>query len=303
MNILEIFRSFTTAIAGIQLHRASMRYATIREHLFILEVQRNSEGTDTETPISLHNHFFEDAISGRAVFYGFHEVTVDNAIKNLVHHTNRQHQWLLVEAYESFEVFVNRAYAFMGLDFPTHWPLRDFGDIQLTEVRKQNFQWYLERSREKKGAPLSMLRQFKKTLPRMANLELSNRINCDFLVAVMLIGQMRHCIVHTRGIIPDKATFAAELLRKLGHSGAGMTKHLKFIDETLLVGEEGAIQLLTATVPDSTSPIQFHDYLFDDMVRYLLMYAHQVYLSLGGTVETRFETASAILPLPEGERV
>ena len=107
---------------------------------------------------------------GRAIFYGFRDVTVDEAIDNLVRHTNRQHQWFLAEAYELFEEFLNRAYAYMGITSPACWPLRDFGSVQWNEAQAKDFQWYLKQSQTKKDAPLSMLRQFRKEFPRMARI-------------------------------------------------------------------------------------------------------------------------------------
>jgi hypothetical protein len=283
MTILEIFRNFTMAIADIEVYRNSVESVADREYGHLLQQKENVANSGLIGTIALHSMFFQDATSGRPVFYGFRDIAPDQAILNLVRHTNRQHQWFLAEAYELFEEFVKHAYAFMGMNDPTRWPIRDFGGIQLDEVQSKDYQWFLKQARAKGDTPLSMLRQFRKMLPRMASVESNNRYNCDLRVAVTLVGQMRHQIVHAKGIIPDKKAFAEKMIRKLGYSGAGMEPHLEFIEQTLLVNsEDGAIYLLNVPAPDSTPPFRFHYDILNNLVRYLLIYAHQIYLSLGG---------------------
>lgn len=302
MTILEIFRSFTVAIADIEFYRSSVESAANREYRHLFEQKSLMTAEDLAIFTSSHNMFFQDATSGQAIFYGSREVTVDDAISSLVRHTNRQHQWFLAEAYELFEEFVKRAYAFMGMDKPSLWPLRDFGGIQWGEVKSKDFQWYLEQARTKKDAPLTMLRQFRKVLPRMAMVEKDNRLKCDLQTAVMLIGFMRHRIVHARGIIPDKAVFTKDLLSKLGHSGKGMDAHQDFIDGTLLLGkEDGAIRLLSVPAPDSQPPFHIHYDIFTDLIRYLLLYAHQTYLSLGGQSIAQFDAPRSNPKVPDSQ--
>ncbi len=194
------------------------------------------------------------------------------------------------EAYELFEEFIKRAYAFMGMASPGRWPLRDFGSIQWADVSAKGFDWFLEQSRAKKDAPLSMLRQLGQVLPRLKHAETQNRMECDLLVAVTLIGQMRHQIVHSRGIVTDKKAFSEGVLKKLGLSGTGAVQHLEFIDQTLLLSpQDGSIYVLKVRSPESTAPIRIHYDVFDGLVRYLLMYAHQTYLALGGLDVDRFD--------------
>lgn len=290
MTILEIFRNFTVAIANVDLSRSSAESAADREYRFLLDQKKTIAEVGLRSTVNLQNMFFQDASSGRAVFYGFRNVTIDEAIHDLIRHTNRQHQWFLAEAYELFEEFVKRAYAFMGMQDPTLWPLRDFGAIQWNEIQSKDYQWYLEQARAKRDSPLAMLRQFRKVLPRMASVEVDNRQKCDLQVAVTLVGHMRHQIVHARGIISDMTSFAEDLVRKLGHSGKGMAPHLEFVAEVLVVNkEDGEIHLLNLPASDSSGTPGFHYDIFNEMVRYLLVYAHQVYLSLGGEWMEKFE--------------
>lgn len=291
MTIQEIFRNFTTAIADIEVYRESVKSATNKEYSHLLRQKDNADSSGLIGATAFHNMFFLDATSGKPVFYGFRDITIDQAILNLIRHVNRQHQWFLAEAYELFEEFIRHAYAFMGMNNPTQWPLRDFGSIQWNEAQSKDYQWFLEQARAKRDAPLSILRQFRKMLPRMASVELNNRCKCDLQVAVTLIGHMRHQIVHAKGIIGNKKSFAEEVVRKLGYSGAGMAPHLEFIEQTLLVSpEDGAIYLLNVSKPNSNPPLRFYYDILNNLLRHLLVYAHQVYLSLGGQWVESFES-------------
>lgn len=282
MTILDIFRNFTMAIADIEVYRNSVESAADREYSHLLQQKEYIAKSGLISTIALQNMFFQDATSGRPVFYGFCDIAVDQAILNLIRHTNRQHQWFLVEAYELFEEFIKHAYAFMGMTDITRWPLCDLGGIRLDEARNKDYQWFLKQARTKKDS-LSMPRQFRKVLPRMALIERNNRYNCDLQVAVTLVGQMRHQIVHAKGIVLDKKGFAEKIVKKLGYSGLSMTPHLEFIKQTLLVGsEDGVIHLLKVPTLDSTATFRFHYDIFNEIIRYLLVYAHQVFLSLGG---------------------
>ncbi|MDD2918352.1 hypothetical protein [Rhodoferax sp.] len=62
---------------------------------FHANIQAGLRGT-----VNLQNMSFKDASAGRVVFYGFRNVTIDQAIHDLARHTNRQHQWFLAESYE-----------------------------------------------------------------------------------------------------------------------------------------------------------------------------------------------------------
>lgn len=135
-----------------------------------------------------------------------------------------------------------------------------------------------------------MLRQFRDVLPRMSHVEINNNQGCNLLVAVTLVGHMRHRIVHAGGVINDKPKFAQDIVGKLGYSGSAMAKHIAFVEQTLLVNKsDGAIYLLNVPAPGSNSFVRIHYNILDDLVRYLLLYAHQLYLSLGGVPLSKFD--------------
>lgn len=289
MDIFEIFMRFTTGVADIELFRRDAHAAADRELAHLLEQKKRVDVRDDAHRFkALHNMFFKSASNGEHVFYGFRDVSVDEAIASLVRHINRQHQWFLAEAYELFEEFVKRAYAHMGMMEPSRWPMRDFGSIRWDEVASKDYAWFMEQARNKKDAPLSMLRQLAEVLPRLQIVEKDNRAGCDLRLAVTLVGHLRHRIVHARGVIPDLDVFADDVVGKMGYSGSSRTPHLEFIRGTVLVNTaDHTIHLLSVPHPDSRPPLNIRYDVFDSLIRYLLMYAHEVYLSLGGASLSR----------------
>lgn len=289
MDLLHIFVAFTNGIADIQVYRASVAAAAERELQHLLAQKKLHETWPSEILKSTHNLFFHDA-TGRPIFYGFRQLTIEDAIQTLIGHTNRQYQWLLAEAYELFEEYLKRAYAHMGLASPTLWPLRDFGSAQWMDIAKKDFDWFLMQARQKKDAPLSMIRQFDQVLPLMHQVRRDNALGVDLWVAVLLVAQTRHQIVHGRGVVEDRDTFAKQLLSRLGISGASASEQLPFIQHSLILNpKDGAIRLLNLRHPDSVPGIQIDYDLFDGLVRFLLIYAHQLYLALGGVSRTDFD--------------
>lgn len=290
MTLDEIFRKFATGIAEIELYRSSASGTIEREAEHLQEQKEIIRSGNHSEIFSIQQMFFQDVTSGQPVFYGLRKMSIDRAIDSLQGFENRQHQWFLAEAYELFEDFMSNAYAYMGLHHPKLWPLRDFGSIQWDDARSMNFDWYLSQARQKKDAPLGAMRQFRKVLPRMASVEPDNRLGGDLQVLVMLVAQMRHQIVHARGIIKDKARFLTDLLKKLGYTGAGADPHLAYLDEWLLINQEdGAIWLLDVIDSQPSPLVSIYTDNFTKIIRSLLVYAHQIYISLGGPATMRFD--------------
>lgn len=290
MELIDIFRTFTNGIADIEYFRSTLNSAVEREAEHLQEQKEIIAQGGFTGVVHIQSMFFQDVTSGKPVFYGFRKTNVSDAIKNIETHNNRQHQWLLAEAYELFEDYINLAYAYMGQRGPERWPLRDFGSIQWEEVNSKGFDWYFKQAQQKKDVPLGAMRQFRKVLPRMASVEPENRMGYDLQVAVMLIARMRHQIVHTKGVIKDKKIFLEDLITKLGYSGIGSGVHMKYLAEMLILREsDGAIWLLNVKEDRSTPSFTVYADNFTELVRVLIYYAHQIYISLGGKIIERID--------------
>ena len=77
---------------------------------------------------------------GTPYFFGHFKSTIEDRRLSVILHKNKQYQWLLSEAYEEFEDFIEAAYAYAGYADNNFWPLKDYGNISLQDLQNKEFQ-------------------------------------------------------------------------------------------------------------------------------------------------------------------
>lgn len=294
MGIQEIFDSFTSAVGDVQQYRDLTGSVADAEWRRMNEWKKAAE-EDPSRPefLSMQNMTFREATTGKAVLYHFRDTSIDERLAALVKHTKRQYQWHLAECYELFETFLTQAYAWSGHRDPSVWPLRDFGGVTWGEVMGHDYAWFLTLARNKKDAPLSILRHFSELLPSVKQVEENNKLRANLLVAVTFVAHLRHQIVHARGVIKDGEKFANGVTQKLGLSGAAKSKHAEFVLQSLWLEDDGLISLMKVPVEGSPHPLQLHHDVFDGYVRYLLAYAHHLSVHLAAWAGEEFQMVPA----------
>jgi hypothetical protein len=276
MRIQEIFESFTSAIGDVQHYRSLTRTVAEAEWQRLNEWKKAGDDPSRPEFVSMQNMTFREATTGKAISYHFRNTSLDEAMVSLTRHLKRQYQWHLAECYELFETFLAQAYAWSGHRDPSNWPLRDFGGVTWGHVMGHDYAWFLNLARNKKDAPLSILRHFSELLPRVKLVAEENELGANLLVAVTFVAHLRHQIVHVHGVIQDLEKFADGVIQKLGFSGEAKKKHTEFIMRSLRIDEDGVITLLREPVAGTPPPLRLHHSVFDEYVRYLLAYAHHV---------------------------
>lgn len=218
MNVTDIFEDYCARVAQVHFQRKLIEDAVRREVARLHEQEhiRSELSMPAHEPFSTQNMSFKSATSGELRFYGFASSTARALIEAQIAVVNRQYQWLLVDAYELFEDYLEGIYASMAVTDKSSWPLRDFGEATIDELPGKNFDWYLEKSRNKKEVPYSILNRIRLKHPALGHVERANHLNVHLLVAVALIEQMRHHIVHTRGVVSKPDDFYAKVLNKQG---------------------------------------------------------------------------------------
>lgn len=119
----------------------------------------------------------------------------------------------MVEAYEAFEDYLSRLYAYIGYKDHTFWFAKDFGDISIDELKTKDLKWFENRVKNKEKKPESIYMHFRKKMPLIELFEKNNPQNIDYKFKILLISKLRHQIVHTRGIISDIDNFTGEILK------------------------------------------------------------------------------------------
>ncbi len=128
-------------------------------------------------------------------------------------HHNKQYQWLLVEAYEAFEDYLSRLYAYVGYKDHTFWFAEYFGDISRNELKIKDLKWFENCVEDDRKKPESIYKNFRKKMPLIELFEKNNPQKIDYKFKILLISQLRHRIVHTKGIISDIDKFTRDILK------------------------------------------------------------------------------------------
>jgi hypothetical protein len=276
MEIAHIFKCYTDQVAQIYLYKSAVKDNTGKEFERLVQYEKKFEDVGSKDVfMSLHNLFFRTAKGNSHYFFGHKESSLEDKKIAVILHKNKQYHWLLAEAYEAFEDFIEEAYAFAGYKDKNFWPLSDFGNISLSELDGKNFEWFANRAKEKRDIPQSILNHFRAKFPHLQLIESNNNFGVNLRLAVVLIEYMRHIIVHRKGVVLDKEKFIENVLKKSGlyNNGKFDIQHKEFI-ETFFGSDkyQDTISLLEIkTNPEI--PFDTHIDIFDVLGSYLMAYA------------------------------
>lgn len=181
MKISDAFDAYTADVASVHSYRVAIQKSAEREfvHLKEQEARWQQANMSSSQIVGMQNLSFRTADTGRNHFYAFKDITIQAQIDALLRQTNRQYQWLLAEAYELFEDFLENAYACAALENKNLWPLRDFGALTFDDLTSVTFDKLLELAKSKKDKPQSLLHPLREKLQRMKVLETRNCLNAN----------------------------------------------------------------------------------------------------------------------------
>jgi hypothetical protein len=218
MNIDEIYKEYCLKIAPLQMHQRSIKKITDDELKSLIKYADSIKDSKfaSEFPASVDNFYFYDARDGVAKLLAFKSTSIEEKIKTTIFHKNKQYQWILAEAYEVYEDFLQNIYAYIGFNNKELWPLSDFGTVTLKELANKDFGYYQRQAQNKKDVPHSILSKLRCVLPDYAFIEVNNKLDRNIKLMIILIENLRHIIVHKNGIITDKKIFIESILKKAG---------------------------------------------------------------------------------------
>ncbi|MFJ7007940.1 hypothetical protein [Pseudomonas putida] len=114
------------------------------------EKEREKEFGMEDIPRSVHHMIYHDLRTGHAKSYGAKRFLLDDQIRSAHIHKNRHYQWVLAEAYEAFEDFLEHLYAGIGyVDFD-FWPRTDYKNTHYSDLPTKDFEWFLNQVALKK---------------------------------------------------------------------------------------------------------------------------------------------------------
>lgn len=282
MEIDTIYDEYTEKISQIQLYQRTVKENTGREHAAIIKNAQKflEEHPDKEEFLSsIHNMHFCRADDGKIQIYGQKISDTKQRELNLILHKNKQYQWLLAEAYEEFEDFLEKVYAYVGCTDKALWPLKDFGNITLSELEGKDYNWFLEQSKNKKNVPKSILNFFSNNIQPIKSIEQSNALKINLKLAVTLIEKLRHIIVHNGGVVGNRELFIDRVLKDAGlfNNGNYKQEYKEFIEQFFGSNSfQDNISLLEIRHNQETV-FNFHVNMFDMLSGYLLAYSYELF--------------------------
>lgn len=281
MNIDEIFSNFSERLSEINVYQRSARdVADIELKKLSSYAEKIKENPDfKDMGFSVNWMYFHDARTGKYTKYGSRKSSIEDRIKLAIFQKNKQYCWLLAEAYEEFEDFIESAYAYIGYKNNKVWLLNDFGKITFSELEDKDYDWYLEQSKKISGI-LSRLRNL---YPDFVNIEANNKLNLNLKVAIELIENLRHIVVHKSGVVRSRDAFLESILKKSGvwNNGKYEVKYKDFIEVFFGVDEYKNIIFLLE-YPDLENPFISHN-RYEQLTGYLMTYARLIFENIKNT--------------------
>jgi hypothetical protein len=222
----NIYKAYVGKIAELQLYQRAIQKISKEE---IIRIGERSKIIDShpklkDTYKSLENMHYCCVISGETKLYAVSRRGLEEEKLSIYMRKNKQYQWLLAEAYEIYEDFVEDIYAYIGYIDNTFWPMQDFGGISINEIKDQNFEYFRDKAKAKKDAPKSILNKLREKLPIIEELEKNNKLNINLKVLISVVEHMRHIIVHKNGWVDDKSKFIKNTLNTVGVYNSGHPK-------------------------------------------------------------------------------
>jgi hypothetical protein len=184
-------------------------------------------------------------------------------------HKLKTYQWLLAEAYEAFEDFIEIVYADCGVRGSSLWVRPDGWKYD----RSKDLSHYYNPRRKNKGTPYLQLKALRERSAHFREYEA--RKGNNYRVAFVLIEKLRHLIIHNGGYCKDFDALIKSMQAEL--SNVSMRDVRSYV-ESYFVSHRGAklVDLLEFPVDEGPGAVigAYHDTmssLFSTLIEYALL--------------------------------
>ncbi len=278
------FEIYVKSISKIEYYRNFTKQISNSTYKQLQQLQEVHNGlSDTKgIPVGWGNMLLRIPFDNSIVSIGDYVVTIEDKIESLYYYHNKQYQWLLVEAYEAFEQYLEKLYSYVGFIDNTFWVAKDFGTLSINEIQNQNMEWFINQTTKKKEKPYSILKQIRKKIDTLSTYEKDNAINKNLPLMVSLISELRHVIVHKNGFVSNKIDFIEKVLSKVGLYNNGNYKNesddICFIKSFFGLSRlDNMIVLLELEDTKNNLPIRVYYDKFEDLLECLSSYVIMIH--------------------------
>lgn len=279
VSLISIWGEFSNCILEVDQYRKITDSSTEEELKKIKQAEEyhNKQSDDNDNPDSFYNMVFQDAVSGKKIHFGYREINFSEMHSRAIYRKNRIYQWLLVEAYEAFEDYLKKLYAYCGAMDSSFLSVKESNKITLIENRDRT---YKECSAliKKKDEQRKILNKFRNRYPGIEKIERNNRLDVDLKYTIFLIEEMRHVIVHDRGVVENRDEFIKKIAKDCGviNNNNIPIKYLYYVNSFFENDYGNTIVLLEKNVPTELPIKRVHNRL-SSMVERLTSYAYMLF--------------------------
>lgn len=275
MTIEEIYNDFSKQIASLKIYQSTIKnYSRI-----MLQDYLSEKGTSNKSRkfIEFHSMFFPDITTGEIHLYSDAIRKTDDLISYIDIQKEKQYKWILSETYEYFEVFIEKIYAILGYSDVSTWPLIDFGNIFLSEVSSKPIEWYINRVKEKRDKPDSILNHLRKIFPDISKIEKMNIFGNNLRLSICVIEMIRHITVHKSGKVDNILLFREKILKKAGlyQNGKPCKSDSEFIN-SLFKESDNEINISLIERKDPKNSELYADIL-GSLINQVMSYSYYIY--------------------------
>ncbi|WP_415668845.1 hypothetical protein, partial [Vibrio rarus] len=176
--------------------------------------------------------------TGELEKYAIRETEISKLITLTEQHKNNQYCWLLSNAFEKFEKFINTTYNLMSNS-----------DKSKRDLRK-------------------VLTYFTDNLPYLKKHEKNNKSGIHLKIAILYIEKLRHAIVHSQGKLDDVEIFVSKTIKDSGISN-NKKDHEEFIKQYI---SNNQVVIFETPIGNKSAFPRYHD-VYTHLVSYLIGYA------------------------------
>ncbi|VCY53365.1 hypothetical protein BANRA_05117 [Escherichia coli] len=107
---------------------------------------------------------------------------------------NKQYQWVITEAYELLEDYIEAIYVYTVCVRNDLWSSSDFGKVEDDEIGKREVYYRLLKAKSNPSKKITKI--FRNKIPGFKEIETNNKIGKNYRFNIKLIELLRHTIVH-----------------------------------------------------------------------------------------------------------
>lgn len=290
MTLDEIYINFCNSISDIIVLQRNTR-SVIQNEIDNLNkyIKKYTKLEQYNIPIRNERMFFTDFRTGNNIFYGYKQLYYDEYLNFIQLKCNRDYQFYLASSYETFETTMRLIYAYLGKNDINFWSLYEFGNIKYDDIKKLDFNFYVEQSKKRKGGAIQIFKSLIKEF------DCNIKISClDLKTEIILIEKLRHTIIHDGGYATDKEEFINLVVKESGILNNGnIDKEIyKYIESFFGKGKYNKLIFLLdrRLVIEKKILSNIHINLFEKLIKSIVFAVYIIYENAKKHIEDKNDT-------------